>query len=390
MVIKKTINPIYVFLGVWFIDLILLTGDISYLYDGLHEEFAVEIIFVLGCFVLGYFLVALSHRIKIQGNTIQPAIDIHNLRRITYKLIMLWIVLTIVEIIASGGLPFYWYLIGNGKTYFDFGINGLHGFCNAVYFIILCNIFMVKKCIRSKKLTYGLLILFLWPILVVSRQVFLVAVMNLFFLFCVTTRVSIKIVIKSLIIVFLLIIGFGYLGDFRTGHDKFIELAQPKYDWLTELPSGFLWGLIYFTSPIANLQIVFENAVPTNEPYLTLGKVLPSPLRNVVFESAESADVMSDNLITAAFNVSSYMADFYIDGGFVYLILFTFVLGGMSRYIYMKMISRCSYFFLIAYSLLCQMHFFSVFYNHYMYLPVMFTIIIAWVVNRRVSNYGVK
>ena len=68
MVIKKTINPMYVFLGVWFIDLILLTGDISYLYDGLHEEFAVEIIFVLGCFVLGYFLVALSHRIEILFN----------------------------------------------------------------------------------------------------------------------------------------------------------------------------------------------------------------------------------------------------------------------------------------------------------------------------------
>ena len=178
-------NGMFLFNFIWLFMLILYKFKLSYLLTELNSRTIQILIIMIVSFNIVYLLTTAVMNI---GKTTKKC-SLHDIRdkylsqKIIYKLFYLWSFLIIVEIIVSGGLPVIWKIIGNNKTYFDFGIANIHGFVNslaltinlmacAYYLFIRKNKFMVKIIITIL-VTYTLLI---------SRQVIITSLIEMAFL----------------------------------------------------------------------------------------------------------------------------------------------------------------------------------------------------------------
>lgn len=369
-------SPWKVFFFSWLFTIILFEMRLSYLIDGLNFEFALILILNIFIFSIGYFGKGMMSK-KLNIKTDYKLLENMCLRKVNRCILILWIIITVFESVYSGGIPIFWYLNDVAKTYVDFGINGIHGFANAIYMIICLNFLYLYFLKRNRSDLYFLLVLLIWPILVISRQVLIVAILELFFLLMLQVKVNRKFFFKCIVGCILLVFGFGWLGDFRSGKEAFLRLAQPRYEWLENMPSGVLWVGLYVTTPMGNMKYMIENTEPNYDLSRTLGRLLPTPIREKVFDDVDTGN----DLVTPAFNVSSYMYEFYKDFGVIYIFLATFIIGIISRIIYEKTREKRNYFWIMNYCVINQMLVLSIFFNHFLYLPVAFQFVVIFIVN---------
>ena len=176
-----------------------------------------------------------------------------------------------------------------------------------------------------------------------------------------------------MMLLFSLILVFGLVGDFRTGKDDFFNLAAVSSNYPTWLPSGFLWVYMYLVTPLNNLINAFDIINPDWNFGLSNSTVLliPSFLRNLFY-----GDLSYDStyyLVTQAFNVSTAYIDPYRDLGYFGVFLFASIAGFFVKFLDNKSDFKSVIFFCI----LMQCNILSVFYNHYMYLPIIFQLIVV-------------
>lgn len=374
---KTIINPLTVIVMIWGVVVVLFELEFSELLDGIHEEFAWFLIKDL-CFLLGgYFLVSLLSE-KERKKSSPSSFDEKKLWKLNKNLIKIWIPLNIVQVIYSGGVPLLWYILGLDKGYFDFGIHGINGFSNAAFYIICLNMYILFHHSKDPKYKKCFLAMCCWPVLLVTRQVIIVLLIEMFFLYVYFHKINKKTIFKSIFLMAVLIYLFGVAGDFRSGGDAFKELAQPKYDWLYEVPSGILWVYIYMTTPIANIQNIFETITPAESFNHTASLLLPTPIRALIYADGVGDDNALNGLITEAFNVSTFLNEFYLDYGAIYVYVVMFIVGGLSRSIYGKVKYRQKYSDILNYCVFSQILFLSIFYNHFLYLPVVFQFVVIW------------
>lgn len=374
--IKTVISPTITFLGIWIIVCFLLDLKLSKLLDGLHEEFFIFLIKGAFCFILGYgYVFFLNFRKRVRKSIL--VFNERKLWGITKKTLFVWIIFNIIQVIYSGGIPILWYILGTGKGYFDFGIHGINGLMNSVLYILCINLYLLYKETNIKRYKYILITLCLWPAFLVTRQVIIVLLLELFFLVISMHTISIKVIIKTVIGIFLAIYLFGIAGDFRSGGEAFKQLAQPNGDWAYEIPSGVLWVYMYMSTPIANIQNIFETISPSEGFQHSLSMLLPSPIRSLIYPSGLDDDNAMKGLITEAFNVSTFLNEFYLDYGTVYVYIALFIIGTFSKWVYDKVRYELNYFSLLYYMILSQILTLSIFYNHFLYLPVVFQFIVV-------------
>ena len=379
------INPCFVYLCAWGLVSGLFSLRISYLLDGFSEDFLIVLLVILLTYVCSFYIS--KYILFFRDSDVPSKLILTSLRKTNKYLLLIWCILSSIDIIASDGITIIWVLQGSGKTYFDFGVNGLHGLSNAIYSVCAMNAYLlsVEQKRKIDKVILGMLLI--WPILIVSRQILITTLLQIFFIYTTRNSISIKKITKTIVCALLVVYLFGLVGDIRTGADKFVRLAQPRYDIFYELPSGFLWGGMYLATPIANMQNTYENVEPIDEIQMSISKLIPSPIRKMFFDQEKDVD---DGLITQAFNVSSYMSDFYIDYGLPYLLGFTALLGGLSAYIYIYSIGKKNYLGILSYCVLQQMLFLSIFYNHFLYLPICFQYVIIYFVEGKLKYEVIK
>ncbi len=379
------INPCFVYLCAWGLVSGLFSLRISYLLDGFSEDFLIVLLVILLTYVCSFYVS--KYILFFRDSDVPSKLILTSLRKTNKYLLLIWCILSSIDIIASDGITIIWVLQGSGKTYFDFGVNGLHGLSNAIYSVCAMNAYLlsVEQKRKIDKVILGMLLI--WPILIVSRQILITTLLQIFFIYTTRNSISIKKITKTIVCALLVVYLFGLVGDIRTGADKFVRLAQPRYDIFYELPSGFLWGGMYLATPIANMQNTYENVEPIDEIQMSISKLIPSPIRKMFFDQEKDVD---DGLITQAFNVSSYMSDFYIDYGLPYLLGFTALLGGLSAYIYIYSIGKKNYLGILSYCVLQQMLFLSIFYNHFLYLPICFQYVIIYFVEGKLKYEVIK
>ena len=379
------INPCFVYLCAWGLVSGLFSLRISYLLDGFSEDFLIVLLVILLTYVCSFYIS--KYILFFRDSDVPSKLILTSLRKTNKYLLLIWCILSLIDIIASDGITIIWVLQGSGKTYFDFGVNGLHGLSNAIYSVCAMNAYLlsVEQKRKIDKVILGMLLI--WPILIVSRQILITTLLQIFFIYTTRNSISIKKITKTIVCALLVVYLFGLVGDIRTGADKFVRLAQPRYDIFYELPSGFLWGGMYLATPIANMQNTYENVEPIDEIQMSISKLIPSPIRKMFFDQEKDVD---DGLITQAFNVSSYMSDFYIDYGLPYLLGFTALLGGLSAYIYIYSIGKKNYLGILSYCVLQQMLFLSIFYNHFLYLPICFQYVIIYFVEGKLKYEVIK
>lgn len=385
--IKRSLytNPIAVFTIAWSVTFFLYVLQYSNIL--IYDRFYAFI--VVSSIVFPFFIGAIISNI-FNGHANSTASNILNIssRQIASatkylrSLYIFWSIVTLAEIAYSGGLPIYWSLTGSYKTYFDFGIPTIHGFMNAILLSVVTISTFLALITNKKKYYLGVLFLVFWGVVVISRNLIIVGVLQcLFLMFLIKGPPRGKRVLGLTVLGLLAIVAFGWIGDLRSGADAFFALAQPSDNYPTFLPSGFLWVYIYITTPLNNLIHQTAVAAPEWDWGLTnsMALLLPSVIRNILYNST-IAD--AGELVTEAFNVSTAFVDMYRDLGFPGIMALSLSVGAISQAAYNGSSVRS----LLFSAVLLQSAVLSIFFNHYFYLPILFQYPIIALISRRMRQ----
>jgi len=306
-----------------------------------------------------------------------PQQKMHTYLKSARRLYMVWIFGTVVEIAYSRGLPIIWTLTGDERTYFDFGIPSMHGFLNSLISALSLFAFFLYLMYGRRAHLLAALFVVVWGILVLSRQLVIMNIAQYVFLYLILHGKKLRLinVAKVLLILIICILGFGYLGDLRSGADNFLLLAQPTDNYPTAAPSGLLWVYMYFVTPLLNLLNTIETSCGCNS-YLmanTISSLLPSVIRGEFVTVADS----KGEIVTQAFNVSTAFADPFVDAGYFGVFVYTFIVAAVCCWYWF----RKSWFHQIGYSILLQCLFFTVFYDLFISLPIITQFFWLWLLS---------
>ncbi|MBO9483085.1 O-antigen polymerase [Salinisphaera sp. G21_0] len=374
---RSWLSPPVVFLSVWLLVFILYSFRLS---NQLIFT-SIEVFKVLGSiaafFLLGYILSFIFLKGSSLRNYQVIESDISKLKNWFY----FWVVVTVCEIILSGGVPMLWYLTGISKTYFDFGIPGLHGLMNALLLTISLNAYISYLTTQKKEYLFFVFFIIFWGIFVIARQLVVVYLLEILFVYCLYQPK--KIVLKSLLKIFFLtilsILIFGWVGDFRNGREVIIAISSLSFHYPDWLPSGFLWVYMYLVTPINNLinaTIYFE---PSDYSFFntTISQLLPSFLRRAIYGVQVAFE--REWLYARSFTVSSAFINPFNDVGFKGIVIFSLFIGAVSSFVWHY--TKKSFLFLAAVILQCLA--LSVFVNHFFYLPVISQLFWYFVISHR-------
>lgn len=83
-------------------------------------------------------------------------------------LFFVYVLISVLDVIYSGGIPFIWKMVGDTKQYVDFGIPTLHGIANSIIYFLsaLC---VILYCLKVGSHRVILLTIFVWQFLIFSR-----------------------------------------------------------------------------------------------------------------------------------------------------------------------------------------------------------------------------
>ncbi len=364
------LHPAYAFCGIWALILALYSAHLSYLLMYPTSTLIETEVPILGVFLLALAVTPLfPTRVKLpKAWSIDPSErTVERLDRRLKLLFRFWICASIVEIFFSRGIPIVWLFTGSSKTYMDFGLPTIHGFLNSLLLsIAITRLAMAIRFGRRSDYLYPLWT-FIWAILVITRQMMIALLLEAAIVYCSFRVIRLKRMFTGIMSAGLFVWLFGVLGDLRSGASAFLVLAQPTESYPVWLPSGLLWFYVYLTTPVNNLLYTFQVSRPAYDPTfaITLSQLFPTVLRTMIFRR-DDLNAVNGTLVTAAFNVSTAFAGPYQDYGMLGILLFTAIIGlGVGLY-WRKRSFRDK----LCYAVLCQCLMLTVFFNLFVYLPV--------------------
>lgn len=376
---KALLHPFLVFCAVWGFVLFLYGLKWSDLQDielsrGMAFFFTTFAVFL---YVGVWFYVNPVRLYVSHGNDSYPA-DFSDDETPYRRWFFTWIFLSILEIAYSGGVPIYWTISGSAKTYFDFGIPTLHGFLNGLISSLSLIWFSFYQVTKKRKYLYFSLFVVVWGAIAVTRQLIIVNLFQFLVLWLATNKVKFLSVLKLLLAVMLVGLSFGWLGDARTGADKFIGLAMPSDSYPEYLPSGALWVYMYAVTPLMNLLNTINTSCGCESWFFgnTLAPLLPSFLRVALLPVDK---IEKGNVVSEAFNVSTAFVDPYTDSGYVGIAIFTLVISVSTIYFWYGKTTRD----LLIFSVLLQALILTIFYNHFFSLPVISQVLWIYLLVRK-------
>lgn len=383
---KKFLNPITIFNSIWILVIFLYNFRLSYLMDELSQRciliFIVMIISFDLSFIVIYFFTKknMVQKVKFSNLIIK--------KRLLDVMFWIWLFIEIIETVYSKGVPLLWKLTGSPKTYFDYGIPSVHGFTNAFGLSLVMLLYYYFVFVKRKKdILIKMIIMALFYISLITRQVLISMAIEI----VVISLLSVKKnpLFKIPILAFIGIIAFGLVGNVRTGYDAFLNVAMMKYS-TTPFFIGFIWVYMYLTMSVANINKLSTLSFTHTGGKTIIAKYMPTIIRTMLgIEESEP-----DYLVTKAFNVSGFFADFYVSYGLVGVAVISIIFGVIGGYLFKK-ISAYSGKYKFYYAIYLQIIILSFFYNHLLYLPSGFQFVIIFIFNKfkvfyGVHNYGKK
>jgi len=333
----------------------------------------VPYVLALGATTLYYSLVPKLwiRRTHLLCNT-PEAEELVFLKRRLKRWILLWMLFTTAEIIASGGLPLIWLFTGSSKTYFDFGIQSLHGLLNSMILAIgLCysGIFVRYGGRRNLIVPLGILA---WSVLLVTRSMMIVNLLQTGMVIILYRGISAKFALKLVAVVLVIVVSFGALGDLRTGAVNFRTLAQPTEAYPEWLPSGVLWVYIYVTTPLNNLTYTMASLRPVNNILFpnTAAPLFPGIVRSLIYGDS-LATSLSGELAVSNFNVSTAYVGPFEDYGALGIVCFSLLIAFLAEFYWRRNNFRDQ----LIYIVIGQCLLMTIFYNHFFSLPIITQVI---------------
>jgi oligosaccharide repeat unit polymerase len=369
------LHPLFLFTAVWTGALGLYLMRLSKLLSATSGQAAstVGLILVPFALVLGgatlYYHLAPKTRIQRRHLLcgLNEADDLAFLKRRLKKWLIVWIVLSAVEIVVSGGVPLVWLFTGNPKTYADFGMPSLHGLLNSMILALgLCYTaifarFGGRRYLLSSAAIVG------WALLVVTRSMLIVNILQTGMVIVLYRGIPAKLAIRLIALALVVVIGFGALGNLRSGADNFLAVAQPTEAYPQWLPSGVLWFYIYLTTPLNNLIYTMVSVHPSNNLLFpdTVAPLFPTAVRNFIYgPSVESA--LTGELVDEAFNVSTAYIGPVQDYGAAGITCFSLLIAMIAAFYWWRGNFRDE----LIYIVIAQCLLISVFYDYFFSLPI--------------------
>jgi oligosaccharide repeat unit polymerase len=383
------VSPAFVFIIMWFSVVFLYSLGLSNVLQPLKAQ-TIYLISISGIFLLlGSFLARLwidgpvFKKRFINSSTYFDFFTCKVIKKRVVVALQFWLVFTFVEILVFSNLPLLSALgVGPSIRYTEFGFPGVHGLLNALYFVILLyfvgNFFFSRK----KRSLLVIILLLIWPFLVMHRMMVIASFLQIVFLTLILNQrnLNFRSYFKYIISLLSIILVFGYLGDFRSGREHILQLANLTVEYPEWLPSAFAWVYLYVTTPINNINYsieIFE--YPSLFPVELLSRIFPSFVRDYLFNvfGYES----ESQLVTNAFNVSTVFLPVIKDFGYVFAPLLFFLIGFLSFLLVLKSYSNPRYLFfwvILLYSIVI-----SVFSNHMFHLVFWFEALFGFYLFRR-------
>jgi oligosaccharide repeat unit polymerase len=369
------LHPLLLFGFVWLGTLGLYGLRLSKLLSATNEEITSAVGFILIPYILAlgattlYFYLApkLGIRRKHLLCDADETEELTLLKRRLKKWLRLWMLFSIVEIIVSGGVPLVWLFSGSSKTYFDFGIHSLHGLLNSMILALgLCyaGIFARYGDRRNLLCFAGILV---WSVLLITRSMMIVNLLQTGMVTVLYRGIPRTFAIKLIAVVLIVVIGFGALGDLRSGAINFRTLAQPTEAYPEWLPSGVLWVYIYVTTPLNNLVYSMSSLRPVDNILFpnTAAPLFPSLVRSLIYGDSLSTS-LSGELADSSFNVSTAYVGPYQDYGALGIMCFSFMISVLAAFYWRRTNFRDQ----LIYIVIGQCLLMTVFYNHFFSLPI--------------------
>ena len=376
--------------AVWLLatGLYFLRWSVQFVFD--PAEVLPVVGLILAAFGVGCALALAVHRISGRHapgrGTLVAVIDetsVEGCWKMTRNLFILWLVLSGVQMALMGGFPLLWLVIGDGRSYREYGFPSVNGLINSL--ILACAMSSIYYYLVSGKIR-GLWIAaiqLLYAVMIINRQMLFTMAFEAIVLYLMYHGTRMRVLLRIVIPMVCLVVINGIIGHYRTGNDELKDLFQLRFEY-SELPGTIVWIYAYVTTPINNLINTIFSVDPSYNPIFpnTISYLLPTILRDDIFANVQ---ILSVRLYANAFTVSTAVADPYLDFGYVGIALFCVIFGFVSQlaWFYRTPMPR------LMYCVLAQSVILSVFTNFLFYLPSIFQLFWIYLIGAKYRPSGV-
>ncbi|MBF0420357.1 MAG: oligosaccharide repeat unit polymerase [Magnetococcales bacterium] len=365
-------SPQNIFLIVWLFPVLapyIVDSDVI-----LHTSFTTKFILLFNILFF-YYLALMFRQLWPSGGESYVVKSLQNLNfdkfeKRTKLALYAWLFIYIVNIIGSGGIPVVWIIMGDTRTYTDFGLPTLGGLGNLLraFSLVSCYVLYVHSKLNKLKkrqyLWFGFGLLFSAFILETGRGNGIVLLLHPIGMHLLTVRLGIASIFKWLLVAVLVFFGTGVIQMYRyvdgaVWMEKYAESSgMGQY---TGAALFFVPAITYFAVPIVNTDLNIVKAPWIDfSPNFTLQGLIPSVIRNQLFESGNYGE-----LVNEAHNVSSFYIPLVRDFGIFGAVFFVSVFQFISYYVYANaMKGNLHYIFIWPPLFMCDaLSFFSLYYT---------------------------
>jgi len=329
------VNPALLFLLVWIMPLAIP----HFIQIGIIQKVTLETQYLVVSNILIFFVLLTTIKVSLGdykknfANIIFAKINVVKIERRTLFLFRIWILVYLINIIFSGGLPIYWVMSGDSRTYADFALPTLGGLGNMIRAFVLsvCYViyFHTESINKSKFLKIGLFLLASAFILETGRGNGVVLLLHAIAFFAFLNRVTWFGVAKVVSSLFVFMLFLGYIQMFRygAGIESLAAYAENSgFDNQDTISLLLIPTLLYIVAPVINIDLnIAVSPLLEFEPYYSIQGLLPTILRQEFFSGEKDYGI----LINEAHNVSSFyipfIRDFGIIGAFIIVTFIQFI-----------------------------------------------------------------
>lgn len=334
----------------------------------LSDSFAYLLLFNITSFFVVYKLIASIYGAKrVVRREIIGDVDAILLRGFVKRTFLVWLGLYLFSIMMSGGLPIIWILIGDSRTYVDFGVPTFSGLLNMVraFVFSICVLLFFRQDGQGKKLyAWLLIVLLLSSIGEMARGNLLVMLLHGVAIWVFFTPIRLKTALKGFAAIAMMIMAFGLMGDLRNENGNAVFNMVDEESVFQELPSGFLWTYLYFVTPAINVShAISQGMEPLYAPFFSIQSLLPTIIRDSAFEPG----VYPIELKIEAFNATSFYAPLLSDFGIYGAALLVLIIQIIVSYLHIRA-ARGSIFHLLVFPAFYMSVVLSVFYMYFLSL----------------------
>jgi len=261
IVIQFLKNPFYIYIISFSLVLVIYQLEWSELYPSLTA--GLTLFFIITFLLALYFGALIDKYLPIRYYAIEEKDKPGRITLILYILYGL-------EFIYNRGIPIVLALKTSTYDYKEFGIPTLHPIIatfSSFYTVYIFHLYLSKK---RKRYLLILIFLLLIPILIFNRGMLLINLTSILFVYLLSiNKVRIRTILSIVVVAFVVLYFFGVLGNYRitkTPSNKyFLEISKANDKFINSgIPKEYMWGYIYISSPLANLQNNINNHPAVN------------------------------------------------------------------------------------------------------------------------------